>query len=116
MAHQFGNIIAYNTYFLPESSNWVGELGRDPCLAFASSLALTRAGAFEILVFGDLNARTGSQTLSVHDPFRVSKDDKPPVPLAEIFYFDSVLTGVRQRCCMLRMGRKKGSQSVKILN
>ncbi|KAJ7890319.1 hypothetical protein B0H13DRAFT_2341051 [Mycena leptocephala] len=79
MAHQFGNIIAYTTCFLSESSNWAGELERDPCLAFASSLALARAGAFEILVFGGLNARTGSQTPSVHDPFRVSKDDKHPV-------------------------------------
>ncbi|KAJ7101768.1 hypothetical protein C8R44DRAFT_747209 [Mycena epipterygia] len=36
------------------------------------------AGHYEILIFGDLNARTGSQTPSVHDSFRVSKDTKPP--------------------------------------
>ncbi|KAJ7734715.1 hypothetical protein B0H14DRAFT_3517064 [Mycena olivaceomarginata] len=74
MALQFGNVVAYNVYLLPETANWAGDLERDPCLALAASLALARAGSFEILIMGDLNGRTGSQTPSVHDPFRISKD------------------------------------------
>ncbi|KAJ7601400.1 hypothetical protein DFH06DRAFT_1408221, partial [Mycena polygramma] len=50
----------------------------DPCLALASSLAVAYAGGFKIILIGDLNARTASQTPSVHDPPRQSKDSKPP--------------------------------------
>ncbi|KAJ7026212.1 hypothetical protein C8F04DRAFT_1268385 [Mycena alexandri] len=75
MALQIGNIILYNTYLLPESANWAGTLESDPCLALASSLAVARAGNFEILLKGDLNARTGSNTPSANDPIRRSKDN-----------------------------------------
>jgi ribonuclease HI/exonuclease III len=78
MAMQVGDIILYNDYILPESTNWAGDLDRDPCLALASSIALAYAGGFRILIAGDLNARTGSQTPSAYDPPRVSKDEKPP--------------------------------------
>ncbi|KAJ7701678.1 hypothetical protein B0H16DRAFT_1235348, partial [Mycena metata] len=35
------------------------------------------AGKFKILLKGDLNARTSSNTPSANDPVRISKDDKP---------------------------------------
>ncbi|KAJ6613856.1 hypothetical protein B0H10DRAFT_1951124 [Mycena sp. CBHHK59/15] len=78
MAIQVGDIVLYNDYILPESTNWAGDLDRDPCLTLASSIALAYAGGFRILIAGDLNARTGSQTPSARDPPRASKDEKPP--------------------------------------
>jgi energy-converting hydrogenase Eha subunit E len=78
MVHQVGNIVIYNVYLLPETKSWVGDLESDPCLALAPSLAVAYAGAFHILIMGELNARTGSQTPSVHDPVRHSLDEKPP--------------------------------------
>ncbi|KAJ7794057.1 hypothetical protein B0H13DRAFT_2393505 [Mycena leptocephala] len=78
MAHQIGNIVIYNVYLLPKTKSWVGDLESDPCLAVASSLAVAYAATCHILIMGDLNARTGSQTPSVHDPVRYSLDEKPP--------------------------------------
>ncbi|KAJ7841791.1 hypothetical protein B0H14DRAFT_2586683 [Mycena olivaceomarginata] len=78
MVHQIGNIVIYNVYLLPETKSWVGDLESDPCPALASSLAVAYAGAFHILIMGDLNARTSSQTPSVHDPLHHSLDKKPP--------------------------------------
>ncbi|KAJ7938960.1 hypothetical protein B0H13DRAFT_1851136 [Mycena leptocephala] len=68
---QVGNIAIYKTYLLLETSNWTGVLECDPCLALASSLAIAYAGGFEILIMGDLNGRTGSQTPSANDPPRI---------------------------------------------
>jgi ribonuclease HI len=74
MVHQFGAIVVYNVYVIPESTNWAGDLERDPCLALAASLALARAGHFEMVLLGDFNGRTGSHTPTIHDPFHVSND------------------------------------------
>jgi hypothetical protein len=77
MVQQIGGILVFNVYLLPESSNWAGDLECDPCLALASSVAVAYAGRFQILIMGDLNSRTKSQTASVYDPPRRSMDDKP---------------------------------------
>jgi hypothetical protein len=69
MVHQIGNIVIYNVYLLPETKSWVGDLESDPCLALASSLAV--AYAFHILIMGDLNARTGFQTLLYTTPYAI---------------------------------------------
>ncbi|KAJ7803192.1 hypothetical protein B0H14DRAFT_2613642 [Mycena olivaceomarginata] len=77
MVQQIGDILVFNVYLLPESSNWAGDLECDPCLALASSVAVAYAGRFQILIMGDPNGRTKSQTASVYDPPRRSMDDKP---------------------------------------
>ncbi|KAJ6478783.1 hypothetical protein C8R47DRAFT_1074816 [Mycena vitilis] len=75
MVVQIGNRLIYNVYILPESTNWAGHLESDPCKAVENSLALAYMGRFEIVLMGDLNARTGSIKGRPHDPDRVSKDE-----------------------------------------
>ncbi|KAJ6571209.1 hypothetical protein B0H19DRAFT_1064326 [Mycena capillaripes] len=84
MANQMGDIILLNVYILPESSDWVGELDRDPCQALASAIALAHAGGFRLLISGDLNAPTRQHTPSVHDPPRSSKDNKLSSPKSKL--------------------------------
>jgi endonuclease/exonuclease/phosphatase family metal-dependent hydrolase len=80
MVQQFGDICAFNVYFLPETSNWARDLEYDPCLALNPSVAIAYAGRFQILIMGDLNGRTKSRMASVNDPPRVSMDDKDVSP------------------------------------
>ncbi|KAF8121650.1 hypothetical protein K438DRAFT_1653550, partial [Mycena galopus ATCC 62051] len=74
MVIQIGTRLIYNVYLLPESTSWVGDLDSDPCAALENSLALAYMAGFEVVVPGDLNARTESKKARPQDPDRVSKD------------------------------------------
>ncbi|KAF8195225.1 hypothetical protein K438DRAFT_1760893 [Mycena galopus ATCC 62051] len=50
MAIQMDSIVIYNAYILPETTNWAGNLERDPCAALAASIATTYAGRYQILL------------------------------------------------------------------
>ncbi|KAJ7102008.1 hypothetical protein C8R44DRAFT_747033 [Mycena epipterygia] len=65
----------------------IGDLECDPCFALSASVAIAAyAGNFQILIMGDLNGRTKSRTASVHDPPRVSMDDKEVSPRGRFLF------------------------------
>ncbi|KAJ7081486.1 hypothetical protein C8R44DRAFT_905282 [Mycena epipterygia] len=78
MAIQINNLLIYNVYLLPESSQWAGALEKDPCDALAASLALAYNAGFEVTLHGDLNARTASLLAYPTDPPRKSLDIVEP--------------------------------------
>ncbi|KAK6988377.1 hypothetical protein R3P38DRAFT_3444099, partial [Favolaschia claudopus] len=86
MVTQVGDILLFNSYLLPESSVWEGELERELCSALAASVAMAYAGGFRIIIMGDLNARTASEMPSVYDPVRISKDNKSVSPRGRFLF------------------------------
>ncbi|KAK7013297.1 hypothetical protein R3P38DRAFT_2455505, partial [Favolaschia claudopus] len=75
MVLQLNELLVYNTYLLPESSQWAGALEKDPCGALAASLSLAYMTQRNILVLGDLNARIIGLLAASRDPPRVTMDD-----------------------------------------
>ncbi len=74
---QVGNCLLYCTYLLPESADWsTSTLTDDPCDCLAASLARARQAGFNVIILGDLNARTGSRRVSPIHPLRISLDKK----------------------------------------
>ncbi|PBK58347.1 hypothetical protein ARMSODRAFT_1028332 [Armillaria solidipes] len=74
---QVGNSLLYCTYLLPESSDWsTSTLTDDPCDCLAASLVRARHAGFNIIILGDLNARTGNRRVSPTHPVRISVDKK----------------------------------------
>jgi exonuclease III len=71
---QLGNILIYNVYIYPESTQWAGVLENDPCEALAASLALAFTAHFLVALLGDLNARTAEMLANLLDPPRTSMD------------------------------------------
>ncbi|KAK7020879.1 hypothetical protein R3P38DRAFT_3197349 [Favolaschia claudopus] len=103
MTTQIGDIVLFNAYLLPESSDWTCDLERDPCLALAAAIATAYSGGFRIVLMGDLNARTGSGMPSVHDPIRNSKDSSK---YFDRFEFQAVMPAFAER-----LGRLTGMWS-----
>ncbi|KAJ6605140.1 hypothetical protein B0H10DRAFT_1957259 [Mycena sp. CBHHK59/15] len=78
MVIQIGRLLIYNVYLLPETTHWAGSLEKDPCEALAASLALAYAAQFDLVLFGDLNARIAALRANAADPPRTSMDKGNP--------------------------------------
>ncbi len=72
---QVGNMVYYGAYILSETTDWSEYLEDDPEEALASSLTGAHLAGLQIVLLGDLNARTACrQPAKCHHPKRISLD------------------------------------------
>lgn len=71
------NVLLYNLYILPETTDWRLYLECDPLQVLASSFVLAVEAGYKIAIVGDANARTENHVATTHHEPHLSPDVGP---------------------------------------